>query len=37
MGDDDFDAEAFLGVKPENLEKGDLFSGANATLMDKYI
>lgn len=37
MGDDDFDAEAFLAVKPENLEKGDLFSGANATLMDKYI
>ena len=37
MGDADFDAEAFLGVKPENLEKGDIFSGANADLMDKYI
>ena len=37
LGDDDFDAEAFLGVKPENLEKGDIFSGANADLMDKYI
>ena len=37
MGEDDFDAEAFLGVKPENLEKADIFSGANATLMDKYI
>lgn len=37
MGDTDFDAEAFLDVKPENLEKVDIFSGANASLMEKYI
>ena len=33
----DFDAEAFLNVKQENLEQADIFSGANASLMDKYI
>jgi hypothetical protein len=33
----DFDVEAFFDVKQENLEKGDLFAGANETLMDKYI
>ena len=37
MGDNDFDAEAFLNVKQENLEKADIFSGANASLMEKYI
>ena len=37
MGDTDFDAEAFLDVKPENLEQADIFSGANASLMEKYI
>ena len=37
MGDDEFDAEAFLDVKPENLEYADIFSGANAGLMEKYI
>jgi len=37
LGEDDFDAEAFLGVKQENLEKVDIFSGANASLMEKYI
>ena len=38
-GDDggDFDAEAFLNVKKENLEQADIFSGANASLMEKYI
>ena len=36
-GDEDFDAEAFLNVKQENLEQADIFSGANASLMDKYI
>jgi len=34
---EDFDAEAFLGVKKENLEEADIFSGANASLMEKYI
>ena len=34
---EDFDAEAFLGVKQENLERVDIFSGANASLMEKYI
>jgi hypothetical protein len=33
----DFDVEAFFDVKQENLEKGDLFAGANESLMDKYI
>lgn len=33
----DFDAEAFLNVKKENLEQADIFSGANASLMEKYI
>ena len=33
----DFDAEAFLNVKQENLEQADIFSGANASLMEKYI
>ena len=37
FGEDDFDAEAFLNVKQENLEKVDIFSGANASLMEKYI
>ena len=37
MDDDDFDAEAFLNVKQENLEQADIFSGANASLMEKYI
>ena len=37
MGEDDFDAEAFLGVKQENLENVDIFAGANKSLMDKYI
>ena len=37
MGEADFDAEAFLNVKQENLEKADIFSGANASLMEKYI
>ena len=37
LGDDDFDAEAFLNVKQENLEQADIFSGANASLMEKYI
>lgn len=36
-GADDFDAEAFLNVKQENLEQADIFSGANASLMEKYI
>ena len=37
MIDDDFDAEAFLDVKQENLEQGDIFTGANASLLDKYV
>ena len=37
LGDDDFDAEAFLDVKQENLEEVDIFAGANQDLMDKYI
>jgi len=32
--DDDFDAEAFLDVKKENLEHADIFSGG---LVEKYI
>ena len=36
-GGDDFDAEAFLNVKQENLVEADIFSGANASLMEKYI
>ena len=37
MEDEDFDAEAFLDVKQENLEQGDIFTGANASLLDKYV
>ena len=36
-GEEDFDAEAFLNVKQENLVEADIFSGANASLMEKYI
>ena len=32
--DDDFDAEAFLDVKKENLEQADIFKGG---LVEKYI
>ena len=37
LADDDFDAEAFLDVKQENLEQADIFTGANASLLDKYV
>jgi hypothetical protein len=37
LGDDDFDAEAFLDVKQENLEEVDIFAGANEGLLEKYI
>ena len=37
LGDEEFDAEAFLDVKMENLEQADIFAGANAGLMEKYI
>jgi hypothetical protein len=35
LGDDDFDAEAFLDVKKENLEQADIF--ADKGLVEKYI
>ena len=35
LGDEDFDAEAFLDVKKENLEQADIF--ANKGLVQKYI
>lgn len=35
FGDDDFDAEAFLDVKKENLEQADIF--ADRGLVEKYI
>ena len=37
LGDGDFDSEAFLDVKMENLEQADIFACANASLMEKYI
>jgi hypothetical protein len=37
MEDGDFDADAFLDIKMENLQQADIFAGANAGLMEKYI
>lgn len=37
MGEEEFDADAFLDVKQENLKEVDVFAGASAGLMDKYI
>ena len=37
FGEDDFDAEAFLDVRKENLQEVDIFAGANSGLMEKYI
>jgi hypothetical protein len=34
LGEDDFDAEAFLDVRKENLEHADIFSGG---IVEKYI
>lgn len=37
MQEGDFDADLFLDIKMENLEQADIFAGANAGLMEKYI